>query len=129
MIVADASWVIALLDPDDIHHQAAKELNDSSTGATVLLHPVTLAECLVGPARLERLNDAASALRSAFETVEVDVDAPLRWALLRATRALRLPDVIVLDTAITHAATSIFTFDERLAVVARSMSIECPAPE
>ena len=127
MIVADASWVIALRDPEDPHHRSAVALNEATVDEIIVLHPVTLAECLVGPARLSRLDTATSDARAAFEIVEIDVDAPLRWAGLRATTGLRLPDAIVLDTAIVHGASMILTFDQQLAAEARVRSIESPA--
>ncbi len=52
MIVADASWIIALRDPEDVHHADASILNDQIKFENVILHQVTLAECLVAPAKL-----------------------------------------------------------------------------
>ena len=129
MIVADASWIIALRDPGDPHHRAAVTLNNATADEIIILHPVTFAECLVGPAKLGRLDDAANATRAALEIVEVDADAPLRWAMLRAATSLRLPDVIVLDTALVHGATSILTFDQALAAEATARSIASPATD
>lgn len=123
MIVADASWVIALRDPADAHHIAASAINEATTAENVVLHPVTLAECLVAPARLGVLDDAVRALRAAYDICDMDEDAPVRWARLRADSGLRLPDVIVLDTAVVNAATAIATFDVRLVAVAASRGI------
>ena len=124
MIVADASWIVALRDPDDVHHLEARAIKDTVSRQRALLHPVTLAECLVAPARMGHLDDAAAALRAAFEVTEDDRDAPLRWASLRAETGLRLPDVIVLDTAIHHRADAIATFDEKLAARAVERNLE-----
>lgn len=126
MIVADASWIIALRDPADPHHLRAAEVNRATANEVVLLHPVTFAECLVGPARLNVLDAVASATRAAFEVTGVDDDAPLRWARLRAATPLRLPDAIVLDTAMIHGATAILTFDQRLATTATSRGFAIP---
>jgi predicted nucleic acid-binding protein len=123
MIVADASWLIALTDPADVHHDDAVELAGTIGDEDVLLHPVTLAECLVGAAVIGELDAAEAEFRRAFEIVEVDVGAPRRWAQLKATTHLRLPDAIVLDTATFHGATMILTFDRELAATARSRSI------
>ena len=128
MIVADASWIIALRDPGDPHHVLAAALNDAAVDEVIVLHPVTFAECLVGPAKLGGLDSAADAARAAFEIADVDASAPLRWANLRVATGLRLPDAIVLDTAIVHGASMILTFDQQLAAEARSRSIESPAP-
>jgi predicted nucleic acid-binding protein len=124
VIVADASWIIALRDPGDEHHAEAVLLNDIHADEEMLLHPVTLAECLVAPAKLGVLDDAASALRAAFQLTDLDPDAPVRWARLRADTGLRLPDCVVLDTAITRGATGLVTFDDALAGAAATHGIE-----
>jgi len=126
VIVADASWVIALSDPADPHHAAAVALNRSTIDEVVVLHPITLAECLVGPASSGLLDEAAGSLRSAFTIATVDADAPLRWTSLRAATGLRLPDSIVLDTAVVGGASAILTFDRQLAAEATGRSIACP---
>ena len=118
MIVADASWVVALRDPSDGHHRRAVAINQEIAEEDALLHPVTLAECLVAPARLGMLVGAADGLRASFVVTDVEADAPERWAALRADTGLQLPDAIVLDTALTHAVRAIATFDDRLAVSA-----------
>jgi predicted nucleic acid-binding protein len=115
VIVADASWVVALRDPKDAHHEDAADSNRKLGDETAILPAVTLAECLVGPAKLGLLDKAARDLRAAFEIHEADVDAPVRWASLRASTGLRLPDVVVLDTALHRDARGIATFDDRLA--------------
>lgn len=115
MIVVDASWIIALRDPRDVHHEAAAESNRKLGEEEAVLPTVSFAECLVGPAKLGVLDDAARDLRAAFEIHHADGDAPVRWALLRASTGLRLPDVIVLDAALRHEARGVATFDDRLA--------------
>lgn len=123
MIVADASWLIALADPGDANHDDAVALAGTIGDEDVLLHPVTLAECLVGAAIIGELDVADAEFRTAFQIVDVDAGAPRRWAQLRATTRLRLPDAIVLDAALFHGATKILTFDRELAATARSRSI------
>lgn len=118
MIVADASWVVALRDPSDDHHLPAAAINRGIDDEDVWLHPVTLAECLVAPARLGVLPDAVLRLRAAFEVPDVERYAPVRWAALRAETGLRLPDAVVLDTALSHGARAIVTFDAKLAAAA-----------
>ena len=122
MIVADASWVIALFDPMDQHHALAKAQLPAA-GDRPLMHAVTLAECLVYPARVGQHREVAGELRSAFEIVYMDEDSPVRWAELRESEALRLPDAVVLDTALVARAGAIATFDERLAAAARRRGV------
>ena len=126
MIVADASWVIALRDDRDAHHAEATGTLAEVGLEAILLHALNLAECLVAPARLSVLDASASALRAAFEIVEIDHDAPLRWASIRAETGLRLPDAIVFDTARQRRARAIVTFDDRLRAVSRAHGIEVP---
>ena len=124
MIVADAGWVVALRDPSDDHHLPAAAINRAIDDEDVWLHPVTLAECLVAPARLGVLPDAVLRLRAAFEVPDVERDAPVRWAALRAETGLRLPDAVVLDTALSHGARAIVTFDTRLAAAAGERGLD-----
>lgn len=118
MIVADASWIIALRDPAGRHHRSAVVLEESVGAEIVLLPQLTLAECLVAPAKLGVSESSDAALRAAFEIVPADDGAPARWAVLRAATGLRLPDVVVLDAAIRHGARALVTFDEQLAAAA-----------
>lgn len=124
MIVADASWVVALRDPGDRHHHQAVAINQEIAEQDALLHPVTLAECLVAPAQLGVLESAADGLRASFVVTDVEADAPERWAALRAETGLRLPDAIVLDTALSHNARAIATFDARLSASAVQHGLE-----
>lgn len=123
MIIADASWIIALRDGRDVHHERAVAIHESVGTERVLLPSLTFAECLVGPAKFGALDVAAHGLRAAFEIVEADVEAPLRWASLRADTGLRLPDVVVLDAAVRHGARAIATFDDRLAASATDRTV------
>ncbi|WP_419863171.1 type II toxin-antitoxin system VapC family toxin [Candidatus Poriferisodalis sp.] len=124
MIVADASWVVALRDQSDDHHLPAAAINRGIADEDVWLHPVTLAECLIAPARLGVLHDAVLRLRAAFEIPDVDRDAPVRWAALRAETGLRLPDAVVLDTALSHRARAVVTFDTKLAAAAAERGLD-----
>jgi len=124
VIVIDASWIVALRDPDDDHHGRAVATAGEIADEDAVLHPVTLAECLVAPARLGMLEEALAGLRASFDLADVDRDAPVRWARLRADTGLRLPDAIVLDTALHRRARAVATFDERLAARAAGHGIE-----
>ena len=124
VIVADTSWVAALRDPADAHHAAAAGSSEEIGDETVLVAVVTLAECLVAPAQLERVEEAELALRSAFDVEILDDTAPARWASRRAASGLRLPDAIVLETALHHGARGVATFDARLAKQCRAAGLE-----
>ena len=124
MIVVDASWIVALRDPGDDHHGRAVVTAREMADEDAVLHPVTLAECLVAPARLGVLEEASAGLRASFDVADVDPDAPMRWARLRAETGLRLPDAIVLETALNQRARAVATFDERLAARAADHGLE-----
>ena len=57
----DAGVLIGLLDPEDTHHAAATEV--FSLGIRFLVHPVNLAEALIGPERRGRSLEAFEDLR------------------------------------------------------------------
>lgn len=123
MIVLDASVLIAHLESTDAHHDRATRLlldaADDSLGAS----PLTLAEVLVGPARVDKLDAAQSALRELdVATIALQENAPARLATLRASTRLRLPDCCVLLAAETVNA-AVATFDDRLATSATDLGI------
>jgi predicted nucleic acid-binding protein len=124
VIVVDASVVIAWLDGADAHHERATQLLLDNLGSDLLLHPVTLAEILVGPARTSAAELAHDTLVQAGLRPDVpDAGQPVRLARLRAETRLRLPDCCVLDVARVHGA-ALATFDDRLAMVAREQGVD-----
>jgi predicted nucleic acid-binding protein len=115
VIVLDATVLIAHLDAEDAHHEAAEaqllEVADQVFGAS----SITIAEVLVAPARAGRLADAKAALRSlGVAELTLPVDAAERLATLRAATELKLPDCCVLLAA-EDAQARLLTFDARLA--------------
>lgn len=128
MIVFDASVLIAALSPSDTHHLAARSLLvrcDLDQGAMV--HPINLAEVLVGPSRRGKEADVASTIAaSGVETMPVDLHAPTRIARLRAATGLGIPDCCALDAAL-ETGYAIATFDDQLARAATSLGIPLAA--
>jgi len=121
MIVVDASVLIAHLAPDQ--PGAARAATILDTEDTLIMHPLTVAECAVGPARISEMAVFQRAIaRIGLDVWEPDAMQPYRVATLRATSPLKLPDCCVLDTARTLSAT-LATFDEQLARVARSLGV------
>lgn len=121
MIVLDAGVLIAHLSVDDVHQDAAFEILD--TEEELLIHPLTLAEALVHPARMgTELADLAKIESLGLLRREETVDEPVHIARLRAVSSLTLPDCAVLVTAETFGA-SLATFDRRLADVARRRGV------
>lgn len=115
VIVADANVLIAAANPADAHHQRARAILLEHGGTGVVLHSLTMAEVLVGPARAGQQEVAHAAYVGAGVRSSPATDpAPDALALVRATTALKMPDACVLATA-EHAGAPLATFDARLA--------------
>jgi predicted nucleic acid-binding protein len=113
MIVVDASVLIAYLDPNDAHHDAAVEMLGDATPPLVV-HPVTAAEVLVSPVR----HGIAESVWADLVAIGVEVDRspidPMQLARLHVETGCKMPDCCVLAVAAARAIT-VATFDERLA--------------
>ncbi len=115
----DAGVIIAFLDADDSHHDAATSaLADALDQADRLsIAASALAECLVGPAR--RSAKAVELVRTAIgrlpaSVVALDGEIATRAAVLRARhRTLKLPDALVIATADTTCADRLITTDRK----------------
>ena len=108
MIVLDASVLIAVLIPQDMHHHFAASLvaGAISSSQNLLVNPVTLAEALVFPARegRARVAEQVAALAELGVTeVPFPPGAAGDLAMLRITE-LRMPDRCVLLTALDRQA-------------------------
>jgi len=123
VIALDASVVIAHLSHRDAHHPAATAVLLNASPGALLVHPLTLAEVLVGGVRVGRGAAMRDDLRAAgIQVTPPDADEPLRLAELRATSGLKLPDCCVLDVALHHQA-CVATFDQALAEAARRRGV------
>jgi len=116
MIVLDASLLIAYLSTSDPHHGRSLAILTDHAAHEFAIPALTLAESLVGPARAGRTDKILEALSALELTVIHDVE-PSALAALRASSGLRMPDAVVLHTALRHAA-ALATFDERLSTAA-----------
>lgn len=124
MIVLDACVLIAHLDSSDAHHAQACRLLTEMAGQPKLISALTLAEVLVGPARVGRRRAAEAILDELnLQPREVPASAAGQLAELRAATGLRLPDCCVLLTAEIAAPAGLATFDEKLARVAASRGV------
>ena len=121
MIVVDAGVLIAHLSVQDPHQDAAFDILD--TEDDLLVHPLTIAEALVHPARVgTEVADLARIETLGVLRREEDVDEPVRIARLHAASSLKTPDCAVLATAESFRAT-LATFDRRLAEAARARGL------
>lgn len=124
MIVLDANVVIGFLDGSNANHARAVELLDALAGEPLVMHEVTQAEVLAGPAQLgaeaaERV--WATILRLGVVQANPQT-TPLGIARLRAVTGLPIPDcLVILSAGDAVAGNRVLTFDERLAAKARQL--------
>lgn len=111
MIVADASALIAFLDADDEHHERA--ISAFIDVDQFFVHPITLAEVLVHPARHGQATGVMARLAAIGMAMSPAPLDPLALAGLRASSRLKMPDCIVVVTARYHGL-PLLTFDDRI---------------
>ena len=130
MIVLDASVLIAVLIPQDMHHHFAASLvaGAISSSQNLLVNPVTLAEILVLPTRENRVDLVLAALAGlGVQEDPLPTTAARVLARLRVDTGLKLPDCCVLLTAMDRQAT-LASFDQRLLAAAAALGIAVQAP-
>jgi predicted nucleic acid-binding protein len=129
----DAGVIIAFLDGDDIHHDAARSAisNALDTADRLSIAASALADCLVGPAR--RSTKAIELVRAVVHrlpvaVVHLDEEIATQAAMLRARhRSLKLPDALVIATAEHSNADRLITTDRKwptVKVMKLTVSIE-----
>ena len=119
LTVLDAGVVIGLLDRGDAHHGGARSSLRAALdrGDRLVLPASALAEVLVGPSRAGR--NAVDTAQQLLERVPIDVeplDAEIATeaASVRAKHpGLRLPDALVIATAVLLGADRLVTTDRR----------------
>ena len=119
LIHLDAGVIIGYLDRNDVHHEAAREMLADAlhAGDRLAMASSAFAECLVGPAR--RGDAEIQIVRELVDRVPIsilplDVRIATTAARLRATHpSLRLPDALVIATAIEDHADALVTTDRK----------------
>lgn len=128
VVVLDAGVFIALVDSNDAHHDWAVDFFIHSTGSELVVSALTMAEIMVHPAKngtADRFADRLSGLH--LQVVSVAGADSSALVKLRAESGLRMPDAVVLCTALTHAQ-ALATTDEKLAGQAQTMGLEVYRP-
>jgi len=122
VIVLDANVLIAHFEDDHTFAGRAEAILESDDD--LLIHPLTLAECLVGAVRTGREDELRGGLDAiGVATWQPDAEHPYRLARLRVRTRLRLPDCCALEAAVSTGA-ALATFDEALAEAAQGLPIE-----
>ena len=120
LIVLDAGVVIGVLDGSDPHHAAARAAVSAAleAGDGLALPASAYAEAQVGPARRGR--DAMQGLDAFLADLSIGVEPITRQVASRAAQLrarhgarLRLPDALVLATALHLKADRVLTTDSR----------------
>lgn len=119
VIHIDTEVFIALLDSDDVHHAVATTFWMSSRlhGNRIAMSATAFSECLIKPFRDNP--KTVTAIRDLFrripiEIVQLDEVVAEKAAELRATQpSLRLPDAMVIASAIVGNADQLVTTDRK----------------
>jgi len=128
--VVDANILIASMDKNDAHHRAVVRHLASAIQTDRLCIPVlNLAEALVAQARRDRGLEAEAAIAATgIEVVSSDPVSALELATLRATTGLKLPDCLLLASALALGAT-LATTDKALASQATKLGVVLALPD
>jgi len=122
-LILDASVLIGLLDSVDAHHDSAVDEVEAADqdGISLLIPASAYSEGLVSFARASRLADAREAIAAMGISVEplTAAIAELAAELRAGHKRLRLPDAIVLATAL-HRSARLLTYDDQLSRIAAS---------
>jgi len=119
VIHLDAGVVIGLLDANNAHHTSARVALEQvmGDGHGLAMAASAFAECLVGPYRrgLASVGVVVGLFdRLPIGVVPLDRDIAASAARLRAQHAgLRLPDALVIATAISGGAVQLLTTDRK----------------
>jgi len=123
VIVLDSGVLIAFLNPADAHHERVVSFLVEHADEQFSVAAMTMAECLVHPIRADKLLVALESLMS----LELDVEdmrerdaVPL--ARLRDDTRLKMPDAVVLHTAMAFAG-SLATTDASLSIAAGRVGV------
>lgn len=128
LIHLDAGVVIGLLDADDAHHLGARAVLDDALARSdrLAMAASAVSECLVAPAR--RGDRAVRVVHDLLERLPITVvatDSAIATAAARVRarhQVLRLPDALVIATAVEDDADSLVTTDRRWRPRARCVS-------
>jgi len=120
LTVLDAGVIIAILDGSDVHHEAATKAVTAAMdrGDGLVLPASAYAEVLVAPHR--RGADAVATVDAFLDALPAAIEPVTRVVARRAAelraqhgKTVRLPDALVIATALALGAESVTTTDGR----------------
>jgi predicted nucleic acid-binding protein len=112
-IVVDANVIIAAIEPGHVHHSRAADILAAASGG-IFVHPLTMAEILVSGLRQGNAEELQQALADAgIRAAPGDAVSPGEMAAARHRSGVRMPDAVVLATALALAL-PLATFDRLL---------------
>jgi predicted nucleic acid-binding protein len=127
-IVLDASVLIALLNSKDTHHRWALDFLVSASADEFLMPAINYAEALVHPVRAGLVEEFSSNIEKlGIQIVDSSASDAIHLANLRVSTRLRMPDAIVLQTALRTDA-DLATTDEKLTAAAKQNRIGVFSP-
>ena len=122
MIVLDACVLAAFADPEHQHHQSARSIMARTD--PFVISALTGAEVMVPNSNFKPRPEFWSALFAGFgvKVISLTKADMSELATLRASSRLKMPDAVVLHTAITSGA-AIATFDLALTKAAATHTV------
>jgi predicted nucleic acid-binding protein len=128
-LVADASFIIALLNPSDAHHLWAQSVFSLHEREDIRSTTINLAEAMVRPyqtGQAVEFEDALAELEIRVWNLREGDESPLTE--LRAASNLKMPDALVLFCAI-RTSSSVATADRALALTVRQRGLKTYCPD
>lgn len=128
-VVVDSGVVIAILDAHDAHHVAARAAIAALSPADELILPVSAySEVMVhpyqdGPDEVALVDGLVDALPARVEPASRQIARAAAELRARHDRLLRLPDALVIGTALVIGADRIVTTDARWPSVGISVDV------
>lgn len=124
MIVFDAGVLIAYLTADDNFHVAARDFMEEFEEFEFAASILTVAETLVRPRRSSEAGVAQAALdRLGLLTLALEPSDAPGLAEVREVSGLKMPDAVVIHSALRHSA-ELVTTDRSVARVAAERGVE-----
>lgn len=123
IVVLDASTVIALYDSKDLNHKWSLQLFRETVAFELVMSSLTYAEALVHPIRSGKQKAFEKGVSGLGIKIQgINPGDAVKLAQIRANTKLKMPDAIVLATALELEA-AVATTDKSLASAARKLSV------